>query len=624
MMRRPFPMLIAVAALASIAPATAQTFGPINADLPAGGDAVTKPLGADERAMFSASAWTLSAWVEPRAIVRGTALVGGFGISRGGGRRFLALIDGRPALVTASAMVASASTLTSERWTHVAATFDGATARLFVDGRQVAQRRLDADIIPLVARLAPRGDGPVFAGRIAAFTLKAGATDPAIIHSEAVSRPDPALIAFSPGSPTWPVQVKQMYGQTEPQDAWTLPRSKAPFSRPASKPVVAGPALEKTGDASWDIAGWRLAEAPRVVASGAQISRAGFDVSRWYLATVPGTVLTTLVDRGVYPDPAYGLNNMAIPEVLAHQDYWYRSEFDAPVITADDRRVLTFKGVNYAAEVWLNGVLLGTMKGAFVRGRFDVTEKLVSGRNVVALKVSPPPHPGIAQEESLTAGNGDNGGMMMLDGPTFVATEGWDWIPSIRDRNTGLWQGVTLSATGAAVIGDAQVVTTLPRADNSVANVEIDVPVSNPSDQPVTAMIRAAFDDVSVEKQIALQAGQTATVKMTPADFPQLSITNPKLWWPNGYGDPALHVLKLGVTVGARTSDTKRICFGMRQVTYDISLMDEHGNLRRVGIDLSRARQLGQRIVDGTHGGIRRSRAAGRRVSCQVRCDRRR
>jgi hypothetical protein len=42
---------------------------------------------------------------------------------------------------------------------------------------------------------------------------------------------------------------------------------------------------------------------------------------------VPGTVLTTLVDRGVYPDPTIGLNNMAIPESLSRQDYWYRSEF---------------------------------------------------------------------------------------------------------------------------------------------------------------------------------------------------------------------------------------------------------------------------------------------------------
>ena len=66
----------------------------------------------------------------------------------------------------------------------------------------------------------------------------------------------------------------------------------------------------------------------------------------------------------------------------------------------------------------------------------------------LAVRVSPSPHPGLAEEESIKAGPGENGGMEVLDGPTFSATEGWDWIPSIRDRNTGIWQDVTLTATG--------------------------------------------------------------------------------------------------------------------------------------------------------------------------------
>ena len=67
--------------------------------------------------------------------------------------------------------------------------------------------------------------------------------------------------------------------------------------------------------------------------------------------------------------------------------------------------------------------------------------------NVLAVRVSPPPHPGIPHEQSILGGPGENGGMMCLDGPTFVATEGWDWIPAIRDRDTGIWQPVTLTAT---------------------------------------------------------------------------------------------------------------------------------------------------------------------------------
>lgn len=600
----------AVAALAWTMPAMAQdavapaSYGPINADLPPGGDSYTTRIGGDTAQPITAPRWTLSAWIEPRGAVAGTALVGGFG-DPGGPRRFLALVDGRPALATDGGTLVAPARL-GGGWHFLAATDDGGTVRLFVDGRQVAQRAMAAAAVSPVATLAPRGAGPVFAGRVADFRLDADALDAAALRARAAARPDPAAITFQSGSPSWPVQVRQMYGQTAPQDAWTLPRSRAPIPAPVAKPLSPTPALTPQPDGGWAIGAWRMAEAPTVTQPGAVISRAGYDSRRWYAATVPGTALTTLVDRGVYPDPAFGLNNMAIPERLAHQDYWYRTEIDLPPAATGKRQYLTVNGANYAAEVWVNGRTVGTMKGAFIRGRFDVTGLLVPGRNAVAVRVSPPPHPGLAQEESLTAGVGENGGMMMLDGPTFVATEGWDWIPSVRDRNTGLWQGVTLTATGAATLGDAQVVTTLPRPDNSVAEVEITTPVTNASDRPVTATVRAAFDDVAVERQVTLAPHATQDVVMRPADFPALRVRNPRLWWPNGYGDPALHDLTITAAVGGEPSDTRRLRFGMRQVTYDISLMDQAGDLRRVDIDLSRARQLGQRIVDERHEAIRK------------------
>ena len=597
-------MAISAAALAC-SPAIAQVYGPFNVVLPAGGEAYEKPVGDAGGPAIKLGEWTMSGWIKPRTIVGGNVLVAGFG-ALDGPRRFLALEDGRPSLVTEGGIVTTRAKLPPGKWSHVAVSYDGRVARIFVDGRQIAERPIAVAPVAPIATIGPRGAGAVFAGRIAGFQLEAGARDAVTLRRMAANTPDEALIAFQTGSPDWPVQVRQMAGQTTPQDAWTLPRSNAPIPAPVAKPEPAGPALVTRSDSDWDVGGWRLAEAPKVATSGTALSRTGFDASRWYAATVPGTVLTTLVDRGVYPDPAFGLNNIVIPELLARQDYWYRTEFAAPSEIANKRQFLTFNGVNYAAEIWLNGAMLGSMKGAFIRGRFDVTGKLLPGRNAIAVKVSPPPHPGIAHEESMTAGVGENGGMMMLDGPTFVATEGWDWIPSIRDRNTGLWQGVTLSATGMTMLGDPHVVTTLPNSDNSVADVEIGVPVVNLSDRPLTATVRAEFDDVAVEKQVTLAAGQHADVVMKPADFPQLAVKHPALWWPNGYGDPALHELTLTATVDGQPSDTKRLRFGMRQVTYDISLMDKDGNLERVGIDLSKARALGERIVDGTHTGIRK------------------
>jgi len=432
----------------------------------------------------------------------------------------------------------------------------------------------------------------------------------AALKTLASTKPDPDLTVYEPGSPIWPVQVRQMYGQVSPQDAWTRPKSKAPFSKPVAVAPYAGPALVAApgaeGAEAWVLKRWSLAEAPKVVDAETALSKAGYDAKSWYAATVPGTVLTTLVDRGVYPDPDYGLNNAAIPESLNKQDYWYRSEFVAPAGQEGRHQQLVFKGINYAAEVWLNGEKLGQLKGAFTRGQFDVTGKLKPGAaNVVAVRISPPPHPGLAHEESLTAGVGENGGMQALDGPTFIASEGWDWIPSVRDRNAGLWQDVVLRSTGPVRIGDSHVVTTLPKADNSVAEVEIAVPVENLTDAPVQATVRAAFDTVAVEKTVTVTPGQ-AQVVFTPADFPQLSINNPKLWWPNGYGAQTLYGLRLLASVDGKVSDQKDSRIGLRQMTYELSLMDTHGELRRVEVDYAKARQLGQDITDGSHEGIRK------------------
>ena len=133
---------------------------------------------------------------------------------------------------------------------------------------------------------------------------------------------------------------------------------------------------------------------------------------------------------------------------------------------------------------------------------------------------------------------------MCLDGPTFVATEGWDWIPAVRDRNSGIWQDVVLSISGALQLGDARVVTHLPLPDTSTADVSIDVPIHNSSTQPMQAKLHAAFEGVSLDKSVTIAPGDSV-VSLNPTEYPQLHLLKPRLWWPNGYGRPDLYHLKL-------------------------------------------------------------------------------
>ncbi len=587
-------------------------YGPYHAQFLAGGEGLVETIVAQDPVLSANSAWTIYAWLRASEIPSGRVLLGGFGDPAKNDGRYLGLLDGKPMLWSGSdEPVVGTSTITANTWVFLAATFDGNTARLFSGSGQVAEAtRQFAQASPTL-QIAPHTavwEKPVhFGGEIADFHVLPQALPAADVRAAFNQPPSFEIIPFHQVSVGWPWQLRQQVGLLAPQYPVTLPRSAEAFSKPIAKPIPKEPALQPKNSSLWRVAGWRMAEAPKVASEPKSISSEDFDASTWYVATVPGTVLTTLIDRGVYPDPDFGLNNMAIPESLNKQNYWYRTEFDAPQSLGNRELTLTFKSINYAADVWLNGEHLGNIKGGFIRGIFDVTGKLKAGeKNVIAVKIYSPPHPGIPHEQSIKAGPGENGGQLAIDGPTFVASEGWDWIPGIRDRNVGLWQDVMLSASGPVRIQDPQVITMLPLPRTDRADVHINVPLENRAAQAVQGILTANFDQVSVSKTVTIEPGATV-VKLAPSEFPALSVANPRLWWPNGYGAQDLYDLKLSFKQGASESDSKNIRFGIRHVTYELSLFDESGKLQRVDVDVAQGSAQGERLIDVSHEAIKKS-----------------
>jgi hypothetical protein len=319
--------------------------------------------------------------------------------------------------------------------------------------------------------------------------------------------------------------------------------------------------------------GWQLQDTAKVSELAYQLSQASFTPKGWYKATVPGTVLTTLVDNGVYAEPLYGENNRPdkIPETLARADWWYRNVFVVPPAYTGKNIWLNFDGINYEAEVWVNGKSVGTICGAFIRGIFDITSLVEPAKQaVLVIRVFPQPHPGKPSEHTLGAGNGIIGGITRIDGPTFACTIGWDWMPGIRDRDTGIWQKVFLSATGPVVVKDPQVTTDLPLPRIDSADVTVTATVRNVTSQPQNCVLKGSFGDVAFEKSIKLEAHASQTLTFDPKEFSQLHLSNPELWWPNGFGPQNLYSLRLAVEVEGTLSDTKDVPFGIRKITYTV------------------------------------------------------
>jgi hypothetical protein len=103
-----------------------------------------------------------------------------------------------------------------------------------------------------------------------------------------------------------------------------------------------------------------------------------------------------------------------------------------------------------------------------------------------------------------------------------------------------------------------------------VAEVTVVVPVRNASSAPQSVAVSAAFESVQVTTTVTVAAGGAADATFSPADFPALRVRNPRLWWPNGYGEAALHDLVMTASVQGAESDRRTRRFGLRQVDYDL------------------------------------------------------
>ena len=297
--------------------------------------------------------------------------------------------------------------------------------------------------------------------------------------------------------------------------------------------------------------GWQLRSSAGLEGGGAAVSRAGYDVAGWTAAKIPTTVLAALVASGEIPDPYTGKNLEAIPAVRFAVPWWYRTEFAvAAPLPAESRLVL--HGINYSAEVWLNGELIAgrdQVRGSFRTFELDVTGKLRDGVNALALLVHPPV-----------------GGDFTIG---FV-----DWNPPPPDRNMGVWREVELRRTRGVSLDDVFVRSELDLPTLANARLTLGGRVTNHTAGAQQVTLRGKLGDVPFEHKLSLAPREARDVALTPAEVPQLLVRSPRVWWPNNLGEPNLYHLDLEAVAGGAVSDRHGLDFGIRQVA---DYVDEHG-----------------------------------------------
>jgi len=316
--------------------------------------------------------------------------------------------------------------------------------------------------------------------------------------------------------------------------------------------------------------GWALQSSCEIKAAGADISVPGFSVVGWHHTAVPSTVVAALVADKTYPDPFFGMNlrsypgmeypigglfsNMEMPGKSPFKcPWWYRTEFSTPDGYTGRTAWLHFDGINYRANIWLNGQKLADQAntvGTFRAYEYDVTRLLHTGHpNALAVEI-------IAPEKDALA-------------ITFV-----DWNPAPPDKDMGIWKDVYLSDTGSVTLRHPFVNSRLDTSFTT-ADLSISADLHNASGAAVEGVLKAETAGLKVSQSVQLAPGETKTVHLTPQ-----TLRNPKLWWPYQMGDPYLYTARLVFETAGHVSDAAAVSFGIREVKTEMT--DKRALLFRV------------------------------------------
>jgi exo-1,4-beta-D-glucosaminidase len=313
--------------------------------------------------------------------------------------------------------------------------------------------------------------------------------------------------------------------------------------------------------------GWSLQSTGKVAESGDVISTPAYLPRDWYRVTVPTTVVAALVKQKVYPDPEFGMNLRQFPGMnypiganfsnLPMQEdspfavaWWYRKAFALPAAYKGKTVWLDFNGINYRANIWVNGKQIANIQqvaGAWRSYEFDITSVARAGaENVVAVQVWAP------EKDDLAI--------------TFV-----DWNPAPPDKNMGLWRDVNVRASGPVAVRYPAVVSKVNSPENSEAELTVTAKLKNATDQPVKGVLKGAIEKIQFEQEVELQPNETKDVTLTADKFSQLVFNDPHLWWPAQMGSPNLYTLHLEFEVDGQASDISNSQFGIREISSQLN-----------------------------------------------------
>lgn len=284
----------------------------------------------------------------------------------------------------------------------------------------------------------------------------------------------------------------------------------------------------------------------------------------WYPATVPGTVHTDLMANEIIEDPFYRLNERGV-QWVDKEDWMYETTLNVtPEELAANNQQLVFYGLDTYADVYLNSQPILNADNMHRTWRVDVKDKLQPGDNKLEVYFHSPIKIDLPKCDQYDYGfntgpdQSQNGGIFDKLVSIFARKAGyhygWDWGP--RLVTSGIWRPIVLETWNGPKISDVQVIQN--KVDASKADLTLIAEIIADNDDDNAKVDFKADGNTLASKTEALKKGLNRVEMAT-------QVKKPRLWWPNGLGEPYLYDFTTTVSSdGASDSSSQEI--GLRSI----------------------------------------------------------
>lgn len=268
---------------------------------------------------------------------------------------------------------------------------------------------------------------------------------------------------------------------------------------------------------------------------------------RWYKSVVPGAVQLDIMNAENYKQPWWYGNNVTQFDWMEDVWFTYKTTFKRPELKNGERLSFFSKGIDYQFKITLNGEMVWEQEGMFTYVNVDLTDALQDS-NELKIVLYPVPKLGFDDVDENYRKN-------VRESAKPAVSYGWDWHPRCVTR--GIWDETYLVVRQPVRLNDVSITYTL---NDELTYVDIKTNISGTrlSGKTYRWIMKDPEGKTVIEKQGTLSS-DVSSIKA--------ELLSPKLWQPNGYGNPYLYVSEFVLFDGSnRELEHRTIRTGFRRV----------------------------------------------------------